>query len=142
MKTIFPKSRDIHHKWYLIDAEGKVLGRLAAVVARIVQGKTKPTYVPYMDVGDCVVIVNAEKVLISGRKRTDKTYYRHSGFPGGLKSESYSKVISRKPTFPVEHAVKGMLPKGTLGKKYLRKVKVYAGSQHPHEAQKPEILEL
>ncbi len=142
MNTIFPKQNQITRKWYLVDAQGVVLGRLAAQVAPILRGKHKSVFAPHMDVGDGVVIVNADKVVVSGRKRTDKTYYRHSGYPGGLKSIRYDKAISKKPTFPVERAIRGMLPKGALGNRLFRRVKVYSGSQHPHAAQKPEKLEL
>ncbi|MBN1699426.1 MAG: 50S ribosomal protein L13 [Spirochaetales bacterium] len=141
MKTIFVKPKDITHKWYLIDAAGKRLGRVAVMAASIVRGKHKAIFSPHMDTGDFVIIINADKVDVSGRKRTDKMYHRHSGYPGGLKTESFTKVIGRKPTFPLEHAVKGMLPKGSLGRKLYKNIKIYAGESHPHEAQKPEILE-
>jgi large subunit ribosomal protein L13 len=142
MKTIFPNPKDIEHKWYLIDAEGKRLGRLAVRVADILRGKTKPTYSPHMDTGDSVIVVNAGKVVVTGRKKTDKLYHRYSGYPGGLTTETFGKVINRKPTFPLEHAIKGMLPKGPLGRRLFNNVKVYAGPSHPHEAQKPEKLEF
>ena len=140
MKTIFVKQKDVKKQWYIVDAAGKKLGRIAAKVATILRGKHKPIYSPHMDVGDYVIIINAEKIMLTGRKRANKTYYRHSGYPGGLKSESFSKVIARKPTFPLEHAIKGMLPKGTLGREFFRHLKIYAGENHPHEAQKPEEL--
>lgn len=142
MKTIFVKQKDVEKKWYIIDAAGKRLGRLAVKVATILRGKHKPIFSPHMDTGDYVIIINAEKVQLTGRKKTDKVYYRHSGYPGGLKSESFSKIIQRKPTFPMEHAIKGMLPKGPLGRKLYQHVKIYSGENHPHKAQKPEELTL
>ena len=142
MKTIFVKSRDLKRKWWVIDAEGQVLGRIAAKVVTLLRGKHKPAYTPHMEVGDWVIIVNAEKALVTGRKRQNKLYYRHSGYPGGLKVEAYESAIARKPTFPMEHAIKGMLPKGRLGRKLFNNVKVYAGPDHPHAAQKPEKIEI
>lgn len=142
MKTIFVKQKDVEKKWYIVDAAGKRLGRLAARVTTILRGKHKPIFSPHMDTGDYVIIINAEKVHLTGRKKTDKTYYRHSGYPGGLKSETFSKIIQRKPTFPLEHAIKGMLPKGPLGRKLFTHVKIYSGENHPHKAQKPEELSL
>jgi large subunit ribosomal protein L13 len=142
MKTIFLNPKDVKPKWYLIDAEGKRLGRLAVKVVNILRGKTKPTYSPHMATGDSVVLVNAEKVLVTGRKRTDKLYHRYSGYPGGITTESFAKTIRRKPTFPLEHAIKGMLPSGSLGRRLFRNVKVYAGPRHPHEAQQPEKLDF
>ena len=142
MKTIFVKQKDVKKKWYIVDAAGKRLGRIAVKVATILRGKHKPIYSPHMDVGDYVIIINAEKVLLTGRKKANKMYYRHSGYPGGLKTISFSKVIERKPTFPLEHAIKGMLPKGPLGREFFRHVKIYAGENHPHEAQKPEELTI
>jgi large subunit ribosomal protein L13 len=142
MKTIFVKQKDVEKKWYIIDAAGKRLGRLAVKVATILRGKHKPIFSPHMDNGDYVIVINAEKVQLTGRKRTEKVYYRHSGYPGGLKSESFSKIIQRKPTFPVEHAIKGMLPKGPLGRKLFTHVKIYSGGDHPHKSQKPEELTL
>jgi large subunit ribosomal protein L13 len=141
MKTIFTNPRDIERKWYLIDADGKRLGRLAVRIADIVRGKTKPIFTPNVDLGDSVVVINADKVAVTGRKKTDKLYHRYSGYPGGLTTESFGKVIKRKPTFPLEHAIKGMLPKGPLGRRLFMNVKIYAGPSHPHEAQKPEKLD-
>jgi large subunit ribosomal protein L13 len=141
MKTIFTNPRDIERKWYLIDADGKRLGRLAVRIADILRGKTKPTFTPNVDLGDSVVVINADKVAVTGRKKTDKLYHRYSGYPGGLTTESFGKVIKRKPTFPLEHAIKGMLPKGPLGRRLFLNVKIYAGPSHPHEAQKPEKLD-
>jgi large subunit ribosomal protein L13 len=142
MKTIFVKQKDVEKKWYIIDAAGKRLGRLAVRVATVLRGKHKPIYSPHMDTGDYVIIINADKVELSGRKRLNKVYYRHSGYPGGMKSETFSKIIERKPTFPMEHAIKGMLPKGPLGRKLFTHVKIYSGENHPHKAQKPEELTL
>jgi large subunit ribosomal protein L13 len=142
MKTIFVKPREVVRKWYLIDAEGKVLGKVAAKAAELVRGKHKPEYTPHQEVGDYVIIINATKAVLTGRKTRQKEYYRHSGYPGSLKSESYEKVIKRKPTFPVEHALRGMLPKGRLGRKLFNNVKVYADERHPHAAQQPEVIEL
>ncbi len=141
MKTIFVKPASMEKKWYIIDAEGKNLGRVAVKAARILRGKDKPEYVPHQDMGDYVIIVNAEKASVTGNKVEDKIYYRHSMYPGGLKSEKYGFMIKRKPTFPMEHAVKGMLPKGALGRKLFTKVKVYAGPNHPHQAQQPIPVE-
>ena len=142
MKTIFVKPKDITRKWYLIDAEGVILGKLAARVATILRGKHKPIFTPNMEVGDFVVVINAEKVVVTGRKEQQKMYYRYSGYPGGLTAENYSDMIKKKPTFPLEHAIKGMLPKGRLGRKLFNNVKIYAGPEHPHAAQKPEKIEI
>lgn len=142
MKTIFIKPAQMEHKWYLIDAEGVVLGRLAVKVASLLRGKHKAHFVPNQEVGDFVIVVNAGKAKLTGRKARDKMYYRHTGFPGGLRSESYAKVVSRKPIFPVEQAIKGMLPHGPLGRELFRHVKVYAGPDHPHGAQMPTKIEL
>ncbi len=142
MKTIFVKPKDVQRKWWLVDAEDQVLGRLASRIATVLRGKHKPIYSPHMETGDYVVVVNAEKVKITGNKKEDKLYYRHSGYPGGLKTEVLGKVMTKKPTFPLEHAIKGMLPKGKMGRKIFQNVKIYAGPEHPHEAQKPEKLEF
>lgn len=142
MKTIFVKPATIVKKWYLIDAEGKELGRVAVVAARILRGKNKPEYVPHQDMGDFVIIINAAKAALSGNKYHDKKYYRHSNYPGGLTTESYSDMVVRKPVFPMEHAVKGMLPKGPLGNKLFTNMKVYAGDIHPHAAQQPIQVEI
>jgi large subunit ribosomal protein L13 len=142
MKTIFLNPKNVEHKWILIDAEGKTLGRLAVRVADILRGKVKPAHSPHMATGDSVVLVNAEKVHVTGRKKTDKLYHRYSGYPGGMTTESFAKVISRKPTFPLEHAIKGMLPKGSLGRRLFLNVKIYAGPSHPHEAQQPVKLDF
>ena len=142
MKTIFIKPNDMEQKWRLVDANGQVLGRLAVKVVNILRGKDKPYYTPHQNVGDWVIVINADKVIVTGRKRSDKIYYHHSGYPGGLKAEVFSKVMARKPTYPLEQAIKGMLPKGPLGRQLFRNVKVYAGSDHPHAAQKPELVEI
>jgi large subunit ribosomal protein L13 len=142
MKTIFVKPATIVKKWYLIDAEGKELGRVAVAAARILRGKNKPEYAPHQDMGDFVIIVNAAKAALSGNKYQDKKYYRHSNYPGGLTTESYADMVVRKPTFPMEHAVKGMLPKGPLGYKLFTNMKVYAGENHPHTAQQPIQVEI
>jgi large subunit ribosomal protein L13 len=142
MKTIFVKPLTVEKKWYLIDAEGKELGRVAVAAARILRGKNKPEFVPHQDLGDYVIIVNAAKAALTGNKYEDKKYYRHSNYPGGLTVESYAEMIVRKPTFPMEHAVKGMLPKGRLGNKLFTNMKVYAGETHPHAAQQPIKVEI
>ena len=142
MKTIFVKPAEIDRKWFVIDAAGKALGRVAVKAASIARGKNKPYYTPHQEVGDYVIIINAEKAVLTGNKERDKVYYRHSGYVGGLKSESYQKLVARKPTAPMEKAVRGMLPKGALGNQLYRNVKVYAGETHPHQAQKPEAVEL
>lgn len=127
-------------KWWVIDAEGKPLGRLASTIATVLRGKNKPTYTPHVDTGDFVIVVNAKKVKLTGRKAEQKIYVRHSGEPGGFRSEVAGKVLERKPEVPIQHAVKGMLPKNTLGRELLTKLKVYPGPDHPHAAQKPELL--
>ena len=142
MKTIFKKAADIERKWYLIDAEGQTLGRVAGKVAVLLRGKHKPEFAPHTEVGDYVVVINADKITVSGGKEKKKVYYRHSGFPGGIYSETLEKVLVRKPEFPLEHAIKGMLPKNRLGRKLFKNVKVYAGSRHPHAAQQPELLTM
>lgn len=141
-KTYFPKSADIEHQWFVVDAAGLRLGRLATVVARTLRGKDKPMYTPYADTGDFVVVVNADKVVLTGRKEEQKVYYRHSGRPGGLKERSVREVREKQPTLMVEHAVRGMLPKNSLGRQLFRKLKVYAGSTHPHQAQQPQTLDV
>ncbi|THB63026.1 MAG: 50S ribosomal protein L13 [Spirochaetaceae bacterium] len=142
MKTIFKKAADIERKWYLIDAEGQTLGRVAGKVAVLLRGKHKPEFAPHTEVGDYVVVINADKITVSGGKEKKKVYYRHSGFPGGIYSETLEKVLVRKPEFPLEHPIKGMLPKNRLGRKLFKNVKVYAGSRHPHAAQQPELLTM
>ena len=140
--TQFLKPHAIDRKWYLIDAAGHPLGRVATRVATLLRGKHRPYYTPHQEVGDHVIVINAKHVVVTGRKMDQKQYYRHSGYPGGLKTESYRKVIARKPIFPMEQAVRGMLPKGRLGRKLFGNVKIYSDAAHPHAAQKPEELAL
>lgn len=140
--TYMAKPADVKRKWYVIDAAGKPLGRLASEVARILRGKHKPIYTPHIDTGDHVILINADQVVLTGRKLDQKMYYRHSGRPGGLKVVPYRKFMATFPERVVEKAVKGMLPHNSLGRQMFRKLKVYRGSKHPHEAQKPERLEL
>lgn len=142
MKTYQAKKEEVTHQWYLVDAEGKVLGRLASELAKILRGKNKPVYTPHVDTGDFVVVVNANKVTLTGRKMKDKVYYRHTGHPGGIKEMSAEKLLAQKPTEMLRMAVKGMLPKTSLGRQMLQKLKVYAGPKHPHDAQKPIPLQI
>jgi large subunit ribosomal protein L13 len=142
MKTYQAKKEELEHQWFLVNAEGKVLGRLASGVAKILKGKHKPMYTPHLDTGDFIVVVNAGKVSLTGKKLKDKIYYHHTGYPGGIKAVSAEKLLAKKPAEMIRMAVKGMLPKNSLGRQMLRKLKVYAGPNHPHEAQKPAPLEL
>jgi large subunit ribosomal protein L13 len=142
MKTMFVKPESMNRKWFILDAEGKVLGRVAARVASLVRGKDKAIFAPHQEMGEYVVIVNAEKVVVSGRKAQQKLYYHHTGYPGGLKTRTFEKVIARHPTQPLENAIKGMLPKGPLGRKLAKNAKIYAGAAHPHAAQNPTAIEL
>ncbi|MGI6189205.1 MAG: 50S ribosomal protein L13 [Clostridiales bacterium] len=142
MKTYVAKPHAVERKWYVVDASGKPLGRLASEIAKILRGKHKPIYTPHVDTGDFVIVVNAEKVLLTGKKLDQKMYRRHSQYPGGLKETPYRQLMARKPEFAVYKAVKGMLPDNRLGRKMLKKLRVYAGPTHQHEAQKPERLEL
>lgn len=142
MKTYVPKQGEIQRRWWLVDADGLTLGRIATVVADRLSGKHKPTYTPFLDTGDHVVVINADKVRLSGRKSKDKLYRRHSGYPGGLKEITAEKLMARHPERLVESAVKGMLPKGPLGRRMASKLKVYASGSHPHEAQEPEPLKI
>jgi large subunit ribosomal protein L13 len=142
MKTYVAKPHEIEKKWYVVDASGKTLGRLSTVVADTLRGKRKPIYTPNIDTGDFVVVVNAEKIVVTGKKAEQKTYWRHSGYPGGIKGESYERLLARRPAEIVRRAVKGMLPHNKLGAAQLRKLKVYAGPEHPHAAQHPEALEI
>ena len=142
MKTVFVKPAEVERKWFLVDAEDKVLGRVAARVASILRGKEKAAFAPHQEMGDYVVIINAEKVAISGRKAEQKQYYRHTGYVGGLKSMNYTKLMEKHPTSPLELAIKGMLPKGPLGRKLFKNVKVYAGAEHPHAAQNVQKIEV
>ena len=141
-KTYSAKPKDIHRKWFLIDAENQVVGRMASRVASILRGKHKPQFTPHIDTGDYVIIVNADKVRFTGKKELDKQYFSYSGYPGGEKFESVAVKRVKKPTFIVQNAVKGMLPKGPLGRQMIKKLKVYAGPDHPHMAQQPEGLTL
>ena len=143
MKTYSAKPGDIERKWFVINAEGVVLGRLASIVAMRLRGKHKPMYTPHIDCGDHIVIINADKVQLTGNKLADKTYYRHTGYPGGIRSTTAGKILDGKhPERVVEKAVQRMIPKGPLGRQVLRKLKVYAGAEHPHEAQQPEFLDV
>jgi large subunit ribosomal protein L13 len=141
-KTYLPPVDSLEHKWYVVDAADQRLGRLASEIAIILRGKNKPTYTPHMDTGDFVIVVNAEKVAVTGKKRSQKIYRRHSGRPGGMKTETFAKLQARLPERIVEQAVRGMLPKNSLGRQLFTKLKVYSGSSHPHEAQQPETLNL
>jgi len=142
MKTYQAKKEELDYQWYLVNAEGKVLGRLAAELVKILKGKNKPTYTPHLDTGDFVIVVNAEKVALTGKKMKDKIYYHHTGYPGGIKETNAEKLLSKKPTEMIRIAVKGMLPKNSLGRQMIRKLKIYAGPNHPHEAQKPVTINL
>jgi large subunit ribosomal protein L13 len=141
-QTYSMKEAEIDKKWLLVDAEGKILGRLATEVAMILRGKNKTTFTPHLDMGDYVIIINADKVVLSGMKVADKDYFFHSQYPGGEKFVNIKKIMAEKPEFVVTHAIKGMLPKNKLSQQILKNLKVYAGTDHPHEAQKPEIITL
>lgn len=141
-KTYLPTQESIERKWYVVDATNQHLGRLASEIAMILRGKNKPIYTPHLDTGDFVIVINADKVTVTGKKRSQKLYRRHSGRPGGMKTETFSQLQARLPERIVEQAVKGMLPKNTLGRQLFTKLKVYAGSSHPHDAQKPEVLDI
>lgn len=142
MRTYSPKASEIQRAWWVIDAQGMVLGRLCTEVARVLRGKHKPVFAPHMDMGDHVIIVNADKVVLTSGKSQDKQVYRHSGYPGGLKQERYVELLARKPAEAIRLSVRGMLPRGPLGRQQLRKLKVYAGGSHPHAAQQPKPLAL
>ncbi|WP_317931152.1 50S ribosomal protein L13 [Halioxenophilus sp. WMMB6] len=142
MKTISAKPETVQRDWYVVDADGKTLGRMAAEIASRLRGKHKPEYTPHVDTGDYIVVINAEKVRVTGRKATDKMYYHHTGFIGGIKSISFEKLIDKAPERTIEIAVKGMLPKGPLGRAMFKKLKVYAGTEHPHTAQQPQELNI
>ncbi len=142
MKTYQAKKEELEQKWYLVNAEGKVLGRLATELAKILRGKNKPAYTPHLDTGDFIIVVNAGKLTLTGKKMKDKIYYHHTGYPGGIKEMSAEKLLAKKPTEMIRMAVKGMLPKNSLGRQMFRKLKVYAGPNHPHEAQKPISIEI
>lgn len=142
MRTFTAKKEEIERSWYVVDAEGQTLGRLASRIAPILKGKHKPTYTPHLDCGDFVVVINADKVRVTGRKMDQKFYYRHSGYPGGLSSISLRDQLDRFPERVLQSAIKGMLPKNRLGRRMIKKLKVYAGDSHPHQAQQPKPLEL
>ena len=142
MKSYMARPAQVERRWHLIDAEGQTLGRLATEIARLLRGKNKPQYTPHVDTGDFVVVVNADKIAVTGKKLDDKRYYRHSGYPGGLRSRSLREQLERRPTEVVRMAVKGMLPRNRLARQQLTKLKIYAGPEHPHAAQKPEPLEI
>ena len=139
MKSYIAKPSDIDRKWYVIDAEGQTLGKLAVEAAMLLRGKKKPTYTPHIDTGDYVIVINAEKVAVSGKKESDKVYKRHTGYPGGLRETTLGEMRATKPEEIILHAVRGMMPKGKLGRQMFKKLKVYAGPEHPHTAQKPEV---
>ncbi|GAA4498525.1 50S ribosomal protein L13 [Pseudaeromonas paramecii] len=142
MKTFVAKPETVKRDWYVVDADGKTLGRLATEIASRLRGKHKPEYTPHVDTGDYIIVINAEKVAVTGNKAAAKMYHAHSGFPGGIKSISFEKLIVRKPEMVIEAAVKGMLPKGPLGRAMFRKLKVYAGAEHNHAAQQPQVLDI
>ncbi len=142
MKTYSAKAESVERDWYIVDAEGKTLGRLAVEVATRLRGKHKPEFTPHVDTGDYIVVVNAEKVAVTGNKAKDKIYYSHTGYPGGIKDISFEKLIDKAPERVIQSAVKGMLPRGPLGREMFRKLKVYAGVSHPHAAQQPQTLEI
>ena len=142
MKTVSVRAQDVEHNWLVIDADGKTLGRLATEIALRLRGKHKPEYTPHVDTGDYVVVLNASKVRVTGNKAKNKIYYSHSGYPGGIKSISFEHLQKKNPTQIVEKAVKGMLPRNPLGRAMFRKLKVYEGSEHPHQAQEPKVLEI
>lgn len=142
MSTFMAKPETVERKWYVIDAEGVVLGRLASQVALMLRGKHKPTFTPHVDTGDFIIVVNTDKIVMTGRKLDQKIYYHHSGYPGGLKETKYRDLLANKSEFALKKAVRGMLPKGPLGNKMFKKLKVYAGAEHEHAAQKPEVFEI
>ncbi len=142
MKTFSAKPESVQRNWYVVDAEKKVLGRLAAEVARRLRGKHKPEYTPHVDTGDYIIVVNAEKIAVTGNKYNDKMYYHHTGYPGGIKGVSFRNMIEKHPTRVIEKAVKGMLPRNKLGRSMLSKLKVYTGTEHAHQAQQPKVLEI
>ena len=142
MKSFMASPSTVERKWYVVDAEGKTLGRLASEVANVLRGKNKPIYTPHIDTGDYVIVVNAEKVKVTGKKLEQKIYYHHSEYEGGMKEATLKEMMQKKPEFVITHAVKGMLPKGPLGRQMLKKLHVYAGPEHNHAAQKPETLDI
>lgn len=142
MKSFMASPSTVERKWYVVDAEGKTLGRLASEVANVLRGKNKPTYTPHIDTGDYVIVVNAEKIQVTGKKLDQKIYYHHSEYVGGMKEATLREMMQKKPEFVITHAVKGMLPKGPLGRQMLKKLHIYAGPEHNHAAQKPETLDI
>ena len=142
MKSYMARPLEVERKWYVVDAEGKHLGRLATEIVRVLRGKNKPQYTPHVDVGDFVVVVNADRVAVTGRKAEQRVYRRHSGYPGGMKETSYQQMLARKPTEVLRKAVYGMMPKTRLARKQFKKLKIYAGPEHPHSAQDPQTLEV
>ena len=142
MKSYMARPLEVERKWYVVDAEGKHLGRLATEIVRVLRGKNKPQYTPHVDVGDFVVVVNADRVAVTGRKAEQRVYRRHSGYPGGMKETSYEQMLARKPTEVLRKAVYGMMPKSRLARKQFKKLKIYAGPEHPHSAQDPQTLEV
>jgi large subunit ribosomal protein L13 len=142
MSSFIAKPHEVERKWYVIDADGKTLGRLASEVASILRGKKKPIYTPHVDTGDYVIVINAEKVAVTGKKRKEKIYKRHTGYPGGLRELTFEKLQARHPEEIIRHAVKGMMPNGRLGRQMFKKLRVYAGPEHEHTAQKPEVWEF
>ncbi|MCI5697626.1 MAG: 50S ribosomal protein L13 [Clostridiales bacterium] len=142
MKSFIAKPHEVERKWYVVDAEGQTLGRVASKVASVLRGKNKPTFTPHVDCGDYVIVINADKVQVTGKKRKEKIYKHHTGYPGGLRETTFEKLIAKKPDEVIRHAVKGMMPKGKLGRQMYKKLKVYAGPEHGHAAQKPEVLEF
>lgn len=142
MKTYFANSENIEQKWYVVDAAGEVLGRLASQIAKVLSGKHKPEFTPHADVGDYVIVTNAAQIAVTGQKESDKVYYTHSGFPGGIKGVTFDELMKKDPTRALKIAVKGMLPKNPLGRAKLLKLKIYAGAEHPHAAQQPEAINL
>ena len=142
MKTFMASPATIDRKWYVVDAEGKTLGRLASEVAKVLRGKNKPIFTPHIDTGDYVIVINADKIKVTGKKLDQKIYYNHSDYVGGMKETTLKEMLQKKPEYVVKHAIKGMLPKGPLGREMLKKLHVYAAPEHPHAAQKPEVLEI
>ena len=142
MKSYMARPLEVERKWYVVDAEGKHLGRLATEIVRVLRGKNKPQYTPHVDVGDFVVVINADRVAVTGRKAEQRAYRRHSGYPGGMKETSYEQMLARKPTEVLRKAVYGMMPKSRLARKQFKKLKIYAGPEHPHAAQDPQTLEV
>ena len=142
MSSYIAKPSEIERKWYVIDAEGKTLGRICTEAATILRGKNKPTYTPFLDCGDYVIVINAEKVHVTGKKAKEKVYKHHTGYPGGLREITFDKLQAKKPEEIIRHAIKGMMPKGPLGRQMYKKLKVYAGPDHKHAAQKPEVLDI